>query len=91
MMVIQQKLKLGICDEVMKTCWSTLWNVSDETPQNSTNFIQLGGIDLMMECFEKFDDNDDLRKSAIGLVGNIAEVQSLRPYFMKSSLVEMFV
>lgn len=89
MSVIRRKVEEKRSDETMILCYGTLWNVSDETPENSEKFIRNGGIQLLMDCFSMPDANDDVRKSAIGLVGNIAEVQYLRPHIMRSDLIEL--
>ena len=34
LLIIKDKLHVGICDDVMETAWSTMWNVTDETPSN---------------------------------------------------------
>lgn len=31
----------------MLVAWSTLWNVTDETPMNSETFINKGGLTLL--------------------------------------------
>ena len=33
-----------ICDEVMETAWSTMWNITDETPVNCKRFLDRGGM-----------------------------------------------
>ena len=32
-----------MCDEVMETAWSTMWNITDETPVNCKRFLDRGG------------------------------------------------
>jgi len=88
--VINMKLTLKKCDDVMISCWGVLWNISDETPQNCQKFVEIGGLKIMMKCFEVFE-RDELRKSAIGLVGNIAEVHYLRDYFMDPKIIELLI
>ncbi|CAK8673706.1 unnamed protein product [Clavelina lepadiformis] len=88
--VIKKRLNDKLCDEVMEVAWSTLWNVTDETPQNSTEFIDLGGLELLEKCFQEFETKPELHKNIMGLVGNIAEVKELRPRLMQSILIERF-
>jgi len=88
--VIKMKLTLKKCDDVMILCWGVLWNISDETPQNCQKFVEIGGLKIMMKCFEVFE-RDELRKSAIGLVGNIAEVHYLRDYFMDPNIIKLLI
>ena len=39
-----------VCDEVMETAWSTMWNVTDETPVNCERFLNGGGMYLFLKC-----------------------------------------
>ena len=41
--------KAGICDDVMETAWSTMWNVTDETPVNCERFLAGGGMYLFLK------------------------------------------
>ena len=43
------KLQAGICDDVMETAWSTMWNVTDETPVNCERFLAGGGMYLFLK------------------------------------------
>ena len=40
------------CDEVLETAWSTMWNVTDETPINCERFLDGGGMHLFLRCKE---------------------------------------
>ena len=42
-------VKAGICDDVMETAWSTMWNVTDETPVNCERFLAGGGMYLFLK------------------------------------------
>ena len=42
----------GVCDDVLETAWSTMWNVTDETPINCRRFLDGGGMKLFLECKE---------------------------------------
>uniref|UniRef100_H2Y7G7 Protein zer-1 homolog-like C-terminal domain-containing protein n=1 Tax=Ciona savignyi TaxID=51511 RepID=H2Y7G7_CIOSA len=44
MKIIRIRLDQDIADEMLEVLWGTLWNVTDETPKNSWEFIRLGGI-----------------------------------------------
>ena len=48
--IITEKLQQGICDDVMETAWSTMWNVTDETPVNCQRFLNAGGMFLFLKC-----------------------------------------
>ena len=41
---------LQVCDDVMETAWSTMWNVTDETPANCERFLNGGGMYLFLKC-----------------------------------------
>jgi Zyg-11 family protein len=58
--IIREKLKAGHCDDVMETAWSTMWNVTDETPGNCERFLNGNGMQLFLRCKEKFPDKQDL-------------------------------
>ena len=39
-----------VCDDVMETAWSAMWNVTDETPINCERFLNGGGMYLFLKC-----------------------------------------
>ena len=86
--IISEKLSEGSCDYVMENVWSTMWNVTDEAPVNCCRFLAGGGIDLFLQCKERFPDETPLLENMIGLLGNIAEVSELRPKLMTGQFVE---
>uniref|UniRef100_F6Y9R7 Protein zer-1 homolog n=1 Tax=Ciona intestinalis TaxID=7719 RepID=F6Y9R7_CIOIN len=88
--IIQMRLEANMHDEILEVLWGTLWNVTDETPENSWTFINLGGLQLLQDCFAKFPDEPELHKSIMGLVGNIAEVKEIQPLLVNSTLIQLF-
>jgi len=90
LVIIRDKLQQGICDDVMETAWSTMWNVTDETPINCERFLTGGGMYLFLKCKERFPEKADLLRNMMGLLGNVAEVPSLRPKLMTKEFVEEF-
>ena len=72
--IISEKLEEGSCDYVMENVWSTMWNVTDETPINCKRFLDGGGMDLFLNCKERFPNKNDLLRNMMGLLGNVAEV-----------------
>ena len=74
----------------MENAWSTMWNVTDETPINCQRFIDHGGMELFLECKEVFPRKDSLHRNMMGLLGNVAEVPALRPKLMNSAFVDVF-
>jgi len=88
--IITDKLHTGICDDVMETAWSTMWNVTDETPVNCERFLAGGGMYLFLKCKERFPEKADLLRNMMGLLGNVAEVPELRHKLMTKEFVEEF-
>ena len=50
--LISDRLKRGICDDVLEVAWSTMWNVTDETPQNCKKFLENKGMEYFLKCLE---------------------------------------
>merc|ERR1711963_1012394 len=88
--IITEKLQAGICDDVMETAWSTMWNVTDETPVNCERFLAGRGMELFLRCKEEFPDSHDLLRNMMGLLGNVAEVKNLRSKLMTEAFVSEF-
>jgi len=88
--IITEKLQQGVCDDVMETAWSTMWNVTDETPANCERFLNAGGMLLFLKCKRRFPEKADLLRNMMGLLGNVAEVEELRPKLMTKEFVEEF-
>lgn len=90
LLIITDKLQQGVCDDVMETAWSTMWNVTDETPVNCERFLNGGGMYLFLKCKERFPEKADLLRNMMGLLGNVAEVPALRHKLMTKEFVEEF-
>jgi len=88
--LIKFRLNTRICDLVMETAWSTMWNVTDETPINCQRFLDGGGMKLFLDCKEEFPSKENLLRNMMGLLGNVAEVQSLRSKLMSTPFVREF-
>ncbi|UYV66157.1 ZER1 [Cordylochernes scorpioides] len=88
--LVRRRLKRRFCDEVMETAWSTMWNVTDETPINCQRFLDENGMELFLGCLREFSDKADLLRNMMGLLGNVAEVKALRPRLMKDEYVKVF-
>lgn len=88
--VIGKRLQRSICDEVMETAWSTMWNVTDETPVNCARFLQEKGMDLFLGCLRAFPQKPELLRNMMGLLGNVAEVKELRCHLMKDEYLIVF-
>lgn len=88
--LIDGRLRTHTSDEVMETAWSTMWNVTDETPINCERFLDGGGMTLFLECLRIFTDKPELLRNMMGLLGNVAEVKELRPRLMRDEYLLVF-
>ncbi|VDN05923.1 unnamed protein product [Thelazia callipaeda] len=75
---IRRKHAASICDDVMEVGWSFLWNITDETPVNCERFLNADGLRLFHQCYQRFQNETELVRNMMGLIGNIAEVERLR-------------
>ncbi len=46
-----------------------MWNVTDETPENSECFLTHGGMDLFLRCKLEFPNSPDLLRSLAKFIG----------------------
>jgi len=88
--IVRNKVDRKLCDEVMKTAWSAMLNITDETPANSERFLDMQGMELFLQCKETFPKRLDLLSHMMGLLGNVAEVKQCRKRLMTSAFVEVF-
>lgn len=88
--LIAARMNRHLCDEVMETAWSTMWNVTDETPINCKLFLDERGMELFLGCLRMFPDKPELLRNMMGLLGNVAEVKELRPFLMKDEYLSVF-
>lgn len=51
-MLISERLERGLCDDVLEVAWSTMWNVTDETPSNCKKFLEIDGMKYFLECLD---------------------------------------
>ncbi|CAG2104960.1 unnamed protein product [Medioppia subpectinata] len=89
--LIDTRLQRNMCDEVMETAWSTMWNVTDETPVNCERFLNQNGMDYFVSCMTSFPNSAELLRNMMGLLGNVAECEKLRPRLMNAQYIERFV
>lgn len=88
--LIKERVESKRCDDILEVAWSAMWNVTDETAINCARFLSNGGMELFLDCLSYFPEKDELLRNMMGLLGNVAEVQSLRPRLMTSKFVEVF-
>lgn len=88
--LIRYRVEAEIYDYVMEIAWSTLWNVTDETPINCKRFFEENGMQLFYRCVVHYSQKEELLKNMLGLLGNLAEVQSLRVHLMHPTYMSVF-
>ncbi|KAJ1523426.1 hypothetical protein ONE63_001288 [Megalurothrips usitatus] len=86
--VIESHLRNKLGGEVLDTAWSTMWNATDETPQNCQRFLDGNGMELFLRCLRAFPKKEEMIRNMLGLLGNVAEVSWLRPQLMNSRFVQ---
>lgn len=50
--LISDRLSRGVCDDVLEVAWSTMWNVTDETPKNCHRFLEEKGMEFFLKCLD---------------------------------------
>lgn len=88
--LIRDRLTRLECDDVMEIAWSTMWNVTDETPENCEKFLKNEGMVLFLKCLQTFPNKPELLRNMMGLLGNVAEVGGLRKQLMTSEFISVF-
>lgn len=88
--LIDWRLQRQLCDEVMEIAWSTMWNVTDETPVNCRRFLDGQGMTFFLKCLQTFPNKPELLRNMMGLLGNVAEVEDLRCFLMTSEYLQVF-
>ncbi|XP_046664113.1 protein zer-1 homolog [Homalodisca vitripennis] len=88
--LIADRINRRVCDDVLEVAWSTMWNVTDETPINCERFLDGSGMTLFLDCLKLFPDKEELMRNMMGLLGNVAEVKYLRHRLMDPKYIEMF-
>lgn len=88
--IIKAKIQDNNCDETLETAWSTLWNITDETPVNCKRFLDCDGLEAFESCMDRFHFNKEVLRNIMGLLGNVAECQTLRTRFMHERYITRF-
>lgn len=52
LVLIADRLERRVCDDVLEVAWSTMWNVTDETPDNCKRFLDDNGLYFFLTCLE---------------------------------------
>ena len=49
--LVKNRMDSGLFD-VLEVAWSTMWNMTDETPINCQRFLENDGLLLFLKCFQ---------------------------------------
>lgn len=88
--IIKAKIEASTCDETLETAWSTLWNITDETPVNCQKFLNYRGLESFENCMDKFGGSKEVLRNIMGLLGNVAECEHLRVNFLHDRYIKRF-
>ncbi|KAK0181470.1 hypothetical protein PV327_003754 [Microctonus hyperodae] len=88
--LVQYRVEHNSHDDVLEVAWSTMWNMTDETPINCQRFLDERGMNLFLNCAERYPLKEELLRNMMGLLGNVAEVDYLRPHLMQQQYVTVF-
>ncbi|KAL0279693.1 UNVERIFIED_CONTAM: hypothetical protein PYX00_001192 [Menopon gallinae] len=88
--IIRFRLEHQLFDDILQMAWSTMWNVTDETAYNCQKFLEGNGMELFLSCLSMCSGRDELLRSMMGLLGNVAEVEHLRPRLMSEQYITVF-
>lgn len=88
--LVKSRVETGTFDDVLEVAWSTMWNMTDETPINCERFLSENGMGLFLICIRQYPFKEDLLRNMMGLVGNVAEVKELRSHLMYPPCVSVF-
>ncbi|XP_074110359.1 protein zer-1 homolog isoform X1 [Cotesia typhae] len=88
--LVRYRVECELHDDVLEVAWSTMWNMTDETPINCQRFLDEQGMRLFLKCVEKYPSKEELLRNMMGLLGNVAEVDYLRPHLMQQQYVSVF-
>ena len=76
---------------VFDSGWCLLCSATDETPANCRVFVERGGLELFVRYIKRSPGDNELYHTMLILVGNVAEVKSLRGYLKNDQLIAIFL
>ena len=62
--------------------------MTDEVPKNCEIFVTCGGIDLFLKCKGRLLENSELVRNMVGVLGNLAETQTMRSLLMTKEIIQ---
>lgn len=90
--MVKGRVDVQLSDITLKFTLSALWNLTDESSATCSVFLEQGGASLFLTVLQTFRDDNAIETKVLGLLNNIAEVETLRHSLMLNSLIgELFV
>ena len=81
----------GKMTEKLSNTLSFLWNLTDESEPCCTRFVLLGGVDLLLTCFEQFILKADVVCKVLNICGNLSEHEVLHKDLLTTTAVNMLM
>jgi hypothetical protein len=69
--LINDRLNRKVFDDVMEVAWSTMWNVTDETPINCERFLEGKGMEYFLGCLK-------VRSSSFFILSTVSSIFFLK-------------
>ncbi|CAF0865053.1 unnamed protein product, partial [Didymodactylos carnosus] len=89
MNLIQKRIHTEDADEILEVAWAFLWNITDETAENCVRFVtQNSGLQAFQDCLTLFESKEAILRNMMGLMGNLAEVPTLRSHLVKNEILQ---
>ncbi|KAI4455022.1 protein zyg-11 b [Holotrichia oblita] len=90
--MVKGRVDMSLSDITLKFTLSALWNLTDESAATCTVFLEQGGASLFLTVLQTFREDNAIETKVLGLLNNIAEVETLRHSLMLNSLIgELYV
>lgn len=86
--MVKGRIDMQLSDITLKFTLSALWNLTDESAATCSVFLEQGGASLFLTVLQTFRDDNAIETKVLGLLNNIAEVETLRHSLMLNALVE---
>lgn len=86
--MVQSRVESRSSDITMKFTLSALWNLTDESSATCKVFLEQWGALLFLDVLTTFRGDSAIETKVLGLLNNIAEVETLRDSLMIDSLMK---
>lgn len=77
--------------DILQRAFGFLCGITAGNPSSCEIFVNHGGLELFLRCYETFSTNKYLVGYIFGTIANISEVEHLRSNLMKENLIEILV